>query len=184
MDYETYENALRVDCVLFAGDYHKALVLIRQTKRTYERSKVRFPRIILSDWSADPALPKIGGEDIEGVYLTHPRSAAEIGNDDIGYRHYGRDTAWILKKLIVETNKILSQQTGLSTTLKDWLKMRSVGDVRQALAQAMSRLRGFEGTPSREKYDFDLKKDGHLTGGQFHVWVVKAGKYEEVPFVR
>lgn len=174
-------KALAVDCVFYVGEYHKALELIKRTKEIYEQIKAPLPTIILSDWSANPELPRKGGKDIEGVFLTHPRSAAEIGDKKIGYRYYGLDTASILEKLIMETERILSKQSGWFTRLKNFLKMRSVDDVRQALAQAMIQLRSFRDTPSGEEYDFDLEKDGHLKGGQFHVWMIKDGKYKEVP---
>ena len=175
-------EALKVDCILFVGEYHKALMLIRWTTRIYEQNKnssQKRPMIILSDWSADPKLPEIGGDDVEGVFLTHPRSAAEVGDAEIGYRGYGRDTAWILEKLLIKTNEILSKRTDLFITLKNWLGIHRVSDARQVLAQAMIQLPGLKGSPSGEEYVFDRK--GHLSGGQFHVWVVKDGKYEEVP---
>ena len=176
-------EALDVDCVLFAGEYDKALILVSQIKRAYTTIDRPLPIFILSDWSANQQFPQIG-TDIE-VYLTHPRTADEITSNNSGYRDYGRDTASIIKRLVDHANQ---EQPSRFATLKKRLKIRSIADARASIALAMKNLREFSGTPSETTYKFGfdsetdnhVKGDGHLIGQQFHVWKVEAGKFLEV----
>ena len=175
-----YFERLELDCVFYVGDHHKALVLIRQIKQHYNRVGFQSPRFILSDSAADVELPRLGGDMLDGVYLTHPRSANEIGDPSVGFRALGRDTAWLLDRLLGRANEILSGESGISATLKRWLSIRSAESARQALAQSMAQYEFNPGSPSRKEYQFDRK--GNLTGARFHVWVVNRERFDEVNY--
>ena len=190
--YPEMIRKLNVDWAFFVGDYHKALILIRQIKRHEKLSQTsteamhRSVGITLSDWSATRKLLAIGGNDVNGVYLTHPRSAREISDD--GYINFGIDTAWMIENILEEANDTLKEQA-------DWLSKRkrrfgrySISEARAAIVDSVKRFaegkstRDLKLSPSGEDYTFDddTKKNGRLKRGRFHVWRIMNTKFTEV----
>ena len=170
-----------IDCFFFIGRYYNALTLIRQTKQFNAERNTTY---ILSDSSAVPELiespARIDGVNDVCVFLTHPRSANEIGNKNIGYKGYGLDAAWIMERLTVRANELLVHDTSFYAVVKRWLGIRRVSDARQALGRAMIQLPGIKGSPSKRDYFFDRR--GHILEEKFHVWRLRDNKPEEVEF--
>ena len=175
-------RSLNVDWVFFVGGVHKALVLIRQI-RLYDNGAPRRTGITLTDASADPLLMTYGLNDVNGVYITDPRSAAEIGNNTIDYTNYGRDTAWLLTNMLAEVkNEHLRSNDPLSS-LKNKLGLHRVDVARRTLVKTIEDVVNgeiqsrFGDSPSGKLYDFDRDNDGRLNDGKFHVWVIRDSRF-------
>lgn len=167
-----------IDCFFFIGRYYNALTLMRQTQADNSNPKRKY---ILTDSSAVPELVEFG-LDMRKVYLTHPRSADEIGRKEVGYTRYGLDAAWIMERLIVRANEILTMDTSIPSGVRKWLGIRRVIDAREALGTAMLQLRRMKGAPSKRDYSFDRR--GHLLGERFHVWEIEDQMFKEKEYKR
>jgi branched-chain amino acid transport system substrate-binding protein len=172
-------EALSPDFIFFAGEWSNALILVRQVKLLYQHQGKEAPPILLSDWSADSLLTETGGSDLEGVYVSHPRRAAEIQNPDIGYKNYGRDAEKIIEKLVHDANAILSGKMNVGLATRRLLNMHRVSDARAALLQAMADPPEFSDMPSGETYKFAVKPDGKLENGRFKIWKIQNGKFTD-----
>ncbi len=172
-------KTLKIDCVIFVGAHVQAKNVIRWTNKVYRNNDLcpRKPMIILSDWSAKQDLLTMETSELDGVFLTHPRSADEIGDPDVGYKRFGEDTAWIVGRLVSDTNAILSRRSTWRTKVWNWLGYHRVTDVREALALATIKISNLTASPSKEKYSFD--RNGQLLDGHFDVWKIKCRKFTE-----
>jgi ABC-type branched-subunit amino acid transport system substrate-binding protein len=180
---ETF-NALKINCVFFAGRWSNALILIRQIKAL--SSPGQMPTVILSDWAADKRLIDQGRDDVEGVYLTHPLSADQYQNN--GYKLYGQDAAKIIEELVKKANEEFSSKINERNRLSNWIKwlfnIHSVKDARYVLNSVMKdavlKRYKFDGTLEDEKYSFGPY--GTREGAKFHIWQIKNGTFVEVLF--
>ena len=180
-------KALQVNCVFFIGEHHQALVVIRQIKRL----GITRGTFLLSDSAADPKLPQIGQEDLEGVFLTHPRSADEIANEKIGYVDFGKDVRSIIAALLAEAETKLKGRSGFVAKLKEFYTIRRISDARQALISSMKQKDNKKNNDIDEKvfkrdgspvtYRFIATRGRRLLDGKFHIWQIKNGRYTEVP---
>ena len=173
-------QALNVKCVFFAGNWSPALTVVRQV-----RSLVPNASIILSDGAASLQLTQQGGSEVNGVYLTHPRSAAEIRS--FGYEYCGRDAGQIVLTLITEADQRFSEirkdQGTLAYDLTRVLNMHRVTDARAVIRQVMKEYmhnerKRFQQMPSKSNYQFNSL--GEPVSRDFHVWQIRQGRFEDV----
>jgi branched-chain amino acid transport system substrate-binding protein len=176
-------NALKIDCVFFAGQWTNALILVRQIRALWLGKPM--PKIILSDWAVSRNLTSQGGDDMEGVYLTHQLNADQYIK--YGYSLYGGDAASIVRELVYDANDLfptkVKERGFVLYLLKYLLNVKRVKDARFVLNSVMhsavvSPLRKFKIKETKEEYVF--RGDAVRENAKFHIWQVRNQTFKEV----
>ena len=174
-------SALKVDWVFFAGEWQNALVLIRQLRAVPETRSVN---VLLTDWCVDDQLLKGGGDDVNGVYLTHALPPG-IYNDQ-GFSVYGKDAFLVIQKLLHDADQQFGSLAGRENRIGYWLRkllgVRRVSDARRALLYLMS-------DAARDRQRFKLSGgtqavfsgDGTREDATFQVWQIRDHTFNAAP---
>ncbi len=173
-------KTLGIDWVFFAGDVQSALILVHQLKAVSGPHKFT---VILSDGCTDQQLIDQGSNDVEGVFLTHPMTAARFR--EAHYGQYGADARALIDQLLEEANnrfgELASRRAKVAYSLRRLLGIRRVADARNAVIALMEEA-------VRTEHSFDLsaqdrcqfRDDGRRKGVPFHVWQVKNGQFTDI----
>jgi ABC-type branched-subunit amino acid transport system substrate-binding protein len=174
-------RALKIDWVFYAGDWPNALILIRQLKAM--SSNNRMPGIVLSDGSMDRRLINQGGDDVEGVFLTHPMTAKAYA--DVQYGIYGKDAFRLVESLLEEGDKRFGQlarkEGGTWYLAESILGIHRVVDARNVLFALME-----EAVRTRHTFDLSdgtrctFEDDGTRRDAIFHVWKVQNHQFVDI----
>ena len=168
---------LGVDWVFYAGDWRGALILIHAVKA----SKLSNIRFILSDSCADEGLLKNGGNDVKGVYVTHPLTVATYKKAHYGV--YSQDALRIIDQLLDRANQHFAEyaakQGGMGYTIRRLLRVHRISDARNVLIETMHTGRDLPFRRSTgERIQFD--REGAPVGAHFHVWRIEGGQFTDV----
>lgn len=171
-------SSLGIDWVFFAGEWQKALVLIRQLRAIPATRNVN---ILLTDWCVDARLLQDGGPDVENVYLTHPLSPAVYNHDHYGI--YGSDAFDLVRQILTEADQDFDQFAGRDRQLTFWsnkiLGFRRISDARIAIGRVME-------SAVLQKQPFTLSGgtqatfagDGTRGDADFQVWQVRGNSFQ------
>jgi len=174
-------RSLNIDWLFFAGDWHSALIVIRQLKSIVPHQKLG---ILLTDGCADPDLMNYGGGDLEGVYLTHPLTYKTFSSE--GYRIYGANALKLVQRLVEEADRRygeFSRNAGPGFALRRFLGINRIGDARRALIQQIKDARA-----AREKFylsngeSWQFEWTGERMDATFHVWQIQGNKFVDIVY--
>ncbi len=174
-------RSLRIEWVFFAGEWQNALILVRQLRAMSAEYKIK--GILLSDGSVDRRLLELGGDDVEGVYLTHPMSVTQY--DKEGYSIYGADGFAVVSQLLEETNRrfpqLAARRGGIPYRIRRLLRMRRISDARNALVAEMRM-----SVQNNHKFllsdgsDCQFNVEGIRNDATFHVWTISNRQFKQV----
>jgi ABC-type branched-subunit amino acid transport system substrate-binding protein len=171
-------RGLNIGCIFFPGKWSNALILIRQVRAIWKQDSThdyKGPAIFLTDFSVDPRLIEQGGEDVEGVFLTHPLNACAYSND--GHKRYGTDGAKIARALISDAKARFEHVISFSW-LRRLFNYHNIKDARtsviDAMEEAKQQRKKYNGS-GNEEYTFD--ENGNRINASFYLWTIKNGKF-------
>lgn len=176
-------RALDINCVFFAGCWHRALILIRQI-RAFTVSNIEIPIIVLSDACVSQYLIEQGGEDVEGVYLTCPMRASQFYNNE-GHEWYGKVAYCVVEELINSADRrfysIIREEKGvLAAWFRRLIGTHHVEDARLVLNSIMEDIiiNRLGITCDNETYYFN--QNGIISTARFHIWQIADGTFCDV----
>jgi ABC-type branched-subunit amino acid transport system substrate-binding protein len=169
-------KAFKIDCVFFAGEASKALILIRQIRAINWGHNP--PMIILSDWCADPKLINEGGADVgQGVYLTNPLDARDYSTTGRGYVPAGELARTIVDQVLDDASRrFRSSQIDNSVVryaLQKALNIHRVSDARRTIIEVLREHHSF----SSGEIQFDDDGNRIDAAAKFHIWTIGAGRF-------
>ncbi len=171
-------SGLGIDWVFFAGEWQNGLILAHQLKVMKETKNAK---VILSDGNVDENLLKLGGDDVEGIYLTHALAANDYTNNSFGYGRVGKDAFGLVNQLITEGDnhftQLAAERGGIGYLIRGFLGLHRVGDARNVLVSVMLD-EVLRGKKIDDKGPF--RSDGTREDGNFHIWQVRGNKFTEV----
>lgn len=169
-------RAFNIDCVFFAGEASKALILIRQIRAIKWAQKP--PSIILSDWCADPKLISEGGADVgQGVYLTNPLDANDYSVTGKGYVPAGELARSIVDQVLEDAGRRYRSSQARNSLfrygLQKALNIHRVVDARRTIIEVLREHHSFSSG------EIQFNDDGNRIdpAAKFHIWTIANSKF-------
>jgi hypothetical protein len=137
------------------------------------------PHIILSDGAINNRLLKLGGRDVEGVFLIFPVPFNRFQGQQ--YAVFGRDARDVLSRTLERTQAEYSSLAGENGGFKrsiNWLVgLKRVGDARGAIRAFMRHSAGKEMFVLSDQTTLEFDQRGSPKNRTFNLWQIKNGKF-------
>ena len=140
---------------------------------------MKMPIVIMSDGAVDRRLIEQGGQDVEGLYVTHALRASEYKSQ--GYKPYGYMAYGIAEELIRDAEKrfasIRKDQNPVAYWFRSLFNIHQVADARAVLKSLMLNAVATARTFRVGGSSFRFRHNGTAEGPSFHVWKVEGGQF-------